>query len=263
MTHEYPPNRTLDSVSISRVSALRDYGLTQRQREFLVTVMVHSGCFLERQYCEFTGTVRGQNSREFMTRLIARGFVRPIESGAIRRGRLYHVHHKPLYEAIGQADNRNRRLCTIGRMVERVMIRVLLTKIIIPEDDAMLRVEGNLGEMLAIAASGRIRSTLSAVANSGCGGSQPTLSAALATCGIRRIAKRQSAFRPSPFFFANPPASITSSIERLGRCWLRRLGFGSRQGHFQGQFVPRLIAPEPSGDQAKSKQQQGQATGRC
>ena len=82
MTHEYPPNRALDSVSISRVSALRDYGLTQqRQREFLVTVMVHSGCFLERQDREFTGTVRGQNSREFMARLAARGFVRAIEPG--------------------------------------------------------------------------------------------------------------------------------------------------------------------------------------
>ena len=122
MTHEYPPNRAFDSVSISRVSALRDFGLTQRQREFLVTVMVHSGCFLERQYCEFTGTVRGQNSREFMARLVARGFARAIEPGPVRRGRLYHVHHKPLYEAIGQADNRNRRLRTIGRMVERVMI---------------------------------------------------------------------------------------------------------------------------------------------
>ena len=122
MTHEYPPARALDSVSISRVSALRDYGLTQRQREFLVTVMVHSGCFLERQYCEFTGTVRGQNSREFMARLVARGFVRAIQPGPVRRGRLYHVHHKPLYEAIGQADNRNRRLSTIGRMVERVMV---------------------------------------------------------------------------------------------------------------------------------------------
>ena len=63
MTHEYPPNRAFDSVSISRVSALREYGLTLRQREFLVTVMVHSGCFLERQYCEFTGTVRGQTHR--------------------------------------------------------------------------------------------------------------------------------------------------------------------------------------------------------
>ena len=75
MTHEYPPNRAFDSVSISRVSALREYGLTLRQREFLVAVMVHSGCFLERQYCEFTSTVRGQNSREFMTRLMARGWL--------------------------------------------------------------------------------------------------------------------------------------------------------------------------------------------
>ena len=66
--------------------------------------------------------MRGQNSREFMARLVARGFARAIEPGPVRRGRLYHVHHKPLYEAIGQADNRNRRLRTIGRMVERVMI---------------------------------------------------------------------------------------------------------------------------------------------
>ena len=66
MTHEYPRNPTFDSVSVSRVSALGDFGFTQRQREFLVTVMVHSGCFLERQYCRFTGTARGQNSREFV-----------------------------------------------------------------------------------------------------------------------------------------------------------------------------------------------------
>ena len=40
----------------------------------------------------------------------------------MRRGHLYHLHHKPLYEAIGQPDTRNRRLQSIGRMVERVMI---------------------------------------------------------------------------------------------------------------------------------------------
>ena len=122
MTHEYPPNRTFDSVSVSRVCALREYGFTQRQREFLVTVMVHSGCFLERQYCAFTGAARGQNSREFVARLVRRGFARAIEPGPVRRGRLYHVHHKPFYEAMGLVDDRNRRLHTIGRMVERVMI---------------------------------------------------------------------------------------------------------------------------------------------
>ena len=122
MTHEYPANEVFDSVTEARVNALSGFGFTERQREFLVTVMVHSGCFLERQYCAFTGTARGQNSREFMARLVARGFARAIEPGPVRRGRLYHVHHKPLYEAIGQADNRNRRLRTIGRMIERVMI---------------------------------------------------------------------------------------------------------------------------------------------
>jgi predicted nucleic acid-binding protein len=122
VTHEYPRNPTLDSVSISRVMSLAEFGFTPRQREFLVNVMVHSGCFLERQYCAFTGTVRGQNSREFVARLVARGFARAIEPGPVRRGRLYHVHHKPLYEAIEQPDNRNRRLHSIGRMVERVMI---------------------------------------------------------------------------------------------------------------------------------------------
>jgi hypothetical protein len=77
VTHEYPPNRAFDSVSISRVSALREHGLTLRQREFLVTVMVHSGCFLERQYCEderaarvlvfvpsFAGRMRSTNGTE-------------------------------------------------------------------------------------------------------------------------------------------------------------------------------------------------------
>jgi hypothetical protein len=122
VTHEHVANEIYDSVTEARVNALSGFGFTERQREFLVTVMVHSGCFLERQYCAFTGTVRGQNSREFMARLVTRGFARAIEPGPVRRGRLYHIHHKPLYEAIGQADNRNRRLRVVGRMVERVMI---------------------------------------------------------------------------------------------------------------------------------------------
>jgi hypothetical protein len=120
--HEYPRNPTFDSVSERRVNALAGFGFTQRQREFLATVMVHAGCFLERQYCAFTSTARGQNSREFVARLVARGFARAIEPGPVRRGRLYHVHHKPLYEAIELPDDRNRRLHSIGRMVERVMV---------------------------------------------------------------------------------------------------------------------------------------------
>jgi hypothetical protein len=83
--HEYPQNPTLDSVSERRVNTLAGFGFTRRQREFLATVMVHAGCFLERQYCAFAGTVRGQNSREFGARLVARGFAGAIEPGPVRR----------------------------------------------------------------------------------------------------------------------------------------------------------------------------------
>ena len=122
MTREYPPNRAFDSVSISRVSALRDYGLTLRQREFLVTVMVHSGCFLERRYLRLhparcaARTVGSSwpdswhaDSHEPSSQGLSdvAGFTTSITNRD---------------EAIGQADNRNRRLRTVGRMAERVMI---------------------------------------------------------------------------------------------------------------------------------------------
>jgi hypothetical protein len=33
-----------------------------------------------------------------------------------------HVHYKPLYEAIGEPDNRHRKTVSLGRMIERLMI---------------------------------------------------------------------------------------------------------------------------------------------
>ena len=41
MTHEYPPDRAFDSVSISRVSALRDYGLTAIELRTSVPLTAH------------------------------------------------------------------------------------------------------------------------------------------------------------------------------------------------------------------------------
>jgi hypothetical protein len=48
--------------------------------------------------------------------------VNVITPGALHRGRLVHVHYKPLYEAIGEVNNRNRRPPSLGRMIERLMI---------------------------------------------------------------------------------------------------------------------------------------------
>lgn len=45
-----------------------------------------------------------------------------IQPGALHRGRIYHVHHKALYAAIGEPDNRNRRRAPTGRSIERLML---------------------------------------------------------------------------------------------------------------------------------------------
>ena len=122
MTDEEHWSAVYDSARAVRVHALRPFGLTSRQARFLVTVMAHSGSFLERQYCAFAGIARGQNSRDFVAGLVAHGYATAITHGSVRRGRIYHVHHKPLYEAIGEPDNRHRKPQTIGRLVQRLMI---------------------------------------------------------------------------------------------------------------------------------------------
>src|SRR6186713_3314532 len=111
-----------DSVTTSRIEAIEAFGLTERQARFLVTVMVYSGAFLERQYCTFAGIAHGQKTHDFVRKLIDRGYVTVITPGALHRGRLFHLQYKPLYEAIGEPNNRNRRPATMGRMVERLMV---------------------------------------------------------------------------------------------------------------------------------------------
>jgi hypothetical protein len=100
------PKEYFDSVRPARVAAVAAFGFTERQARFLVTVMVHSGVFLERQYCAFADISHGQKTHDFVAKLIARRFATSIAPGRLHQGRLYHVHYKPLYEAIGEPDNR-------------------------------------------------------------------------------------------------------------------------------------------------------------
>lgn len=102
-----PPDRwDIDRLTEERTQAVGALGFTPRQARFLVEVLIHSGVFVERQYCRFAGITHGQKTTDFLHRLIERGHARPIATGAPHRGRLFHVHHKPLYAAIEQADNR-------------------------------------------------------------------------------------------------------------------------------------------------------------
>jgi len=117
-----PTNWDIERLTEERAEAVSAFGFSDRQARFLVEVLIHSGVFVERQYCAFAGITHGQKTTDFLRRLVERGYARPIRVGALHRGRLFHVHHKPLYAAIGQADNRHRKPMVLGRMVERLMV---------------------------------------------------------------------------------------------------------------------------------------------
>jgi hypothetical protein len=104
-----------------RVKEVAAFGLTERQGGFLVNVMLHSGVFVRRQYCAWAGLTHGEKVHQFIKVLSSRRFAtgQPCGHG---RGRLYHVHFKPLYDAIGERDNRLRRPAQLARSVERLML---------------------------------------------------------------------------------------------------------------------------------------------
>jgi hypothetical protein len=123
MTLPPAPDRwTIELSNTERVNAIAAFGFTERQARFLLNVLLHAGVFLERQYCSFAGIVHGQKSTDFIGALVERRFATPITTGKLHRGRMFHVHYKPLWAAIGEPDNRCRKPAAQGRMIERVML---------------------------------------------------------------------------------------------------------------------------------------------
>ena len=122
MDVQTPDRWDIGQINADRVKAVAALGLTDRQARFLVTVMLHSGVFVGRQYCAFAGITHGQKVHDFVEKLLARRLASATTIGSQQRARVFHVHHKPLYAAIGEPDNRNRKPVAIGRAIERLMI---------------------------------------------------------------------------------------------------------------------------------------------
>ena len=105
-----------------RVRAIADMGFTQRQARFLVLVMRHAGVCVPRQYATFAGIANGgRKCNAFFARLVRRGLAAQITC-VHNRARLYHVHSRGLYAAIGAGSSRYRRPVPAGRTAERLMV---------------------------------------------------------------------------------------------------------------------------------------------
>jgi hypothetical protein len=85
-------------------------GFTPRQASFLVTVMLHGGVCVVRQYCALARLENGDNTRGLFRDLLARRYATAYPC-AHNLGRVYYVHGKALYTAIGELNNRNRGPC--------------------------------------------------------------------------------------------------------------------------------------------------------
>jgi hypothetical protein len=116
----------------TRVQAVSAHSFTERQAAFLVTVMLHAGVCVIRQYCTFGRMVYGQTAKDFFARLVRHGLATVYDS-AHSRARIFHLQSRPLYAAIGEPHSRFRKPTTLGRAVERLMVldHVLTSKQIV------------------------------------------------------------------------------------------------------------------------------------
>jgi len=139
-----------------RVRAVADFGFTERQARFLVLLMRHAGVCVPRQYANFAGIANGGNKcNAFFDKLVRRGYAAASHC-VHNRARLYHVHHKALYYAAGEASSRYRRPVPARRAVERLM---LLDAVLTTPDLEWLTTTSEKGAYLAsLAVSASARS---------------------------------------------------------------------------------------------------------
>jgi hypothetical protein len=104
-----------------RLQALAPLGFTPRQTRFLVTVALHSGYCLRRQYACFARVAYGKNVRSFLDDLVDRRLANRF-SYRTNRGHLYHLHARSIYRALGHEDDRNRRHTSPAHVARKLML---------------------------------------------------------------------------------------------------------------------------------------------
>ena len=104
-----------------RLHAIVQHGFTERQARFLELVMRHAGVCVPRQYAQVAGIAQGAKCNAFFDRLVRRGHARAIEC-IHNRARLYLIHSRLLYHAIGDSSSRYRRAVSPRLALERLML---------------------------------------------------------------------------------------------------------------------------------------------
>lgn len=84
-----------------RIKAVTEFGFTTRQARFLVSVMLHGGVCVPRQYARLAGTAYGHKVNAFFDKLVTLRYA--VRCPCVHnRAAVYHVQYRPLYRAIGE-----------------------------------------------------------------------------------------------------------------------------------------------------------------
>jgi hypothetical protein len=99
----------VDGLTADRGRAITPFGFTERQARFLVTVMLHSGVFVGRQYAAFAGITHGQKVHDFVEKLLSQtpGHRRQVQPDGDPRAAQRFPGRAGAHSAATGAPNRN------------------------------------------------------------------------------------------------------------------------------------------------------------
>jgi hypothetical protein len=91
-----------------RIQALKRLDYSEREAAFLCLAALHGGYFLRRQYGQFLSQSPGGNAAALIEKVLDKGHASGTTYAT--NTHIYHLNARPFYAALGQEDNRNRRL---------------------------------------------------------------------------------------------------------------------------------------------------------
>jgi hypothetical protein len=119
------------TIHESQLVSLRAFGYTEVESRFLYLVATHSGYFTVKQFLDFAGAKSGKRNARLVQKLFGSGHASAQRYR--RRSMVYHLHSRPIYDAIDKPELRNRR----GHELDYIKVRLMALDYILanPEDD--------------------------------------------------------------------------------------------------------------------------------
>jgi hypothetical protein len=110
-------------IPAESITALQQFGYTEREAEFLYIVAVHSGFFLQRQFMQFVDVAGRGPATYFIKKALQKQHVREHmpERGTQK---IYHLFSRSVYAAIEKENSRNRKPGRYG-LLDKASVRLL------------------------------------------------------------------------------------------------------------------------------------------